>query len=485
MGCISNVSYAILINGAATPFFKGQRGLRQGCPLSPLLFLLVVEGLSQLIHKARREGKVKGIEVATNLFISHLLFVDDILIFTNTKHIEIKELKSILDLFLKATGMQINHRKSQLIMTGLAVQERGRLHSVLPFQPSTLELPFKISHWSFKWLSRAGRLTLIKSVLLAIPVYWAALTWVPKGTMDKIRRLCSRFLWDGSKENSVLPWVGWDKVVRPKDWGGWGIKNLPDFSLSLAAKSGWRLIKLDNLWTRVLKRKYIDPVPLEDWIRNPVKSKQHASVIWKATVDSFKVIEQGLAWKIGNGRNLKIGKDPWIGCNENYTLSPGLIRHLEDKNILTLDQVEKVGHSSIWCQAWKDGEDLQLDQRWWNEWYSFTQELARSNVILKDSPDSLIWAHGETGDYSPKDGYKFIQSRKGWGEPEWWAKQIWKLKCPAKARLFLWCLLKKKIPSWDILQSRFMYGPGRCPLCKKEEESINHLFLQCLETAKI
>eukprot|EP00253_Pinus_taeda_P029650 PITA_29650 len=493
MGCIPNVSYAILINGAATPFFKGQRGLRQGCPLSPLLFLLVAEGLSQLIHKARREGKVKGIEVATNLFISHLLFVDDIFIFTNTEHIEIKELKSILDLFLKATGMQINHRKSQLIMTGLVVQERGRLHSVLPFQPSMLELPFKylgfwlkpndykkedwnwliakiesrISHWSFKWLSRAGPLTLIKFVLLAIPVYWAALTWVPKGTMDKIRRLCSRFLWDGSKENSVLPWVGWDKVERPKDWGGWGIKNLPDLSLSLAAKSGWRLIKLDNLWTRVLKRKYIDPVPLEDWIRNPVKSKQHASVIWKATVDSFKVIEQGLAWKIGNGRNLKIGKDPWIGCNENYALSLGLIRHLEDKNILTLDQVEKVGHSSIWCQAWKDGEDLQLDQRWWNEWYSFTQELARSNVRLKDSLDSLIWAHGETGNYSPKDGYKFIQSRKGWGEPEWWAKQIWKLKCPAKARLFLWCLLKKKIPSWDILQSRFMYGPGRCPLCKK------------------
>lgn len=242
---------------------------------------------------------------------------------------------------------------------------------------------------------------------------------------------------------------------------------------------------MDNLWTRVVKRKYIDPVPLEDWIRNPVKSKKNASVIWKATVDSFKVIEQGLAWKIGNGRNLKIGKDPWIGCNGNYALSPGLIRHLEDKNILSLDQVEKVGFSNIWCQAWKDGEDLHLDQGWWHEWSVFTHELTRSNVRLKDSPDSLIWAHGETGDYSPKDGYKFIQSRKGWGEPEWWAKQIWKLKCPAKARLFLWCLLKKKIPSWDILQSRFMYGPGRCPLCKLDEESINHLFTQCLETAKI
>eukprot|EP00253_Pinus_taeda_P024814 PITA_24814 len=375
--------------------------------------------------------------------------------------------------------MQINHRKSQLIMTGLVVQERGRLHSVLPFQPSTLELPFKylgfwlkpndykkedwnwliakiesrISHWSFKWLSRAGRLTLIKAVLLAIPVYWATLTWVPKGTMDNIRRLCSRFLWDGSKENSVLPWVGWDKVARPKDWGGWGIKNLPDFSLSLAAKLGWRLIKMDNLWTRVLKRKYIDPVPLEEWIRNPIKSKQHASVIWKATVDSFKVIEQGLAWKIGNDRNLKIGKDPWIGCNENYALSPGLIRHLEDKNILTLYQ-------------WK---------RWVTQVFGVKHGKMERNY-------NWIKGGGMNGLLSLKNS---LAPMKGWGEPEWWAKQIWKLKCPAKARIFLWCLLKKKFPSWDILQSRFMYGPGRCPLCKIEEESINHLFLQCLETAKI
>lgn len=119
-----------------------------------------------------------------------------------------------------------------------------------------------ISHWSYKWLSRARRLTLIKSVLLAILVYWVALTCVPKGILEKIRRICSNFLWASSKENSVLPWVAWDKVARPKDWGGWGIKSLLDFSLLLVEKSGWRLIKMENLWTRVVKRKYIDPTPL-------------------------------------------------------------------------------------------------------------------------------------------------------------------------------------------------------------------------------
>lgn len=505
MGCISNVNFAILINGAATPFFKSFRGLRQGCPLSPLLFLLVAEGLSHLIRSAKREGAVKGLEVAVNMFITHLLFVDDILLFTNGSLNEIKELKNILDLFMKATGMQINYRKSQLITEGLNRNEKNQISVLLPFEVHSMENPFKylgfwlkpnayrnqdwnwlvaktesrISQWSYKWLSRAGRLTLIKSVLLAMPVYWAALTWVPKGILRKINRICSRFLWAGSKEESVLPWVAWDKIARPKEWGGWGIKNLTDFSTSLAAKSGWRIIKMENLWTKVVKRKYIDPTPLEEWIRKESKKEKNGSVVWKATVEAFKVIEQGLAWQIGNGENLKIGKDPWVGCNEKYALSPGLIRHLESKGIRHLSQVEKIGFSTIWGQAWKSGEELGLRPAWWNEWKVFTEELTRSNVRLRDRQDQLVWAHAENGSYSPKFGYKFLMNRKGWGEPEWWDKLIWKLKCPAKARLFFWCILKRKIPTWDLLQARYKQGPGRCSLCKSDSENISHIFLAC------
>eukprot|EP00253_Pinus_taeda_P020413 PITA_20413 len=386
MDYITNISYAILINGVTTPFFKGQRGLRQGCPLSP-----------PVISFSCRRSK--------------------------------------------------------------------------PADPKGQK-------------GRAGRLTLIKSVLLAIPVYWATLTWVPKGTLEKIIRICSRFLWEGSKENVVLPWVAWEKVARPKDWGGWGIKSLPDFSLSLAAKSGWRLIKLENLWTRVIKRKYIDPVPLEDWIRNPTKNKKNSSVIWKATVESFKVIKQGLALKIGNGRSVKIGKDPWVGCNMNYALSPGLTQDLESRGIYYLYQVEKIGHSTIWGQAWKDGEYLELEQVWRNEWNTYTQELIRSQARLKDSPNQLIWAHADTREYSPKSGYKYLMSRKGWDPLKWWSKHLWKLKSPPKEKIFFWCILRRKIPTWDILQSRFMHGPGRCTLCKTEAESINHLFLNCQETKK-
>jgi hypothetical protein len=81
MACLNLVSFALLINGAATPFFHSERGLRQGFPLSPLLFLLVVECLSRAINHEARSGNLIGISIAPGHKITHLLFVDDILLF--------------------------------------------------------------------------------------------------------------------------------------------------------------------------------------------------------------------------------------------------------------------------------------------------------------------------------------------------------------------------------------------------------------------
>ena len=100
-----------------------------------------------------------------------------------------------------------------------------------------------------------------------------------------------------------------------------------------------------------------------------------------------------------------------------------------------------------------------------------------SNARFKDKPDQLVWAHADSGCYSPKFGYKFLMTKKAWEDPEWWAKSIWKLKCPAKAKPFFWCILKRKVPTWDNLQSKYKSGPGRCSLCKNESETIRHLFI--------
>lgn len=187
MSCVTSSSIAVLINGAASSFFSPERGLRQVCPLCPLLFLLAADGISCLIHEAKSQGLLKGIEVAPNLWITHLLFVDDIILFSNGSLEDCRILKRILDLFLKATGLSINERKYTITCSGLAREEVRRVSLVLNFEVKSLEDSFKylgfylkpdnyrikdwqwilvkldskLKHWSHKWLSRAGRLVLI------------------------------------------------------------------------------------------------------------------------------------------------------------------------------------------------------------------------------------------------------------------------------------------------------------------------------------
>jgi hypothetical protein len=80
MICISSTSFAVLINGSASHFFREGRGLRKGCPLSPLLFLLVAEGLRQSLAHEKSHGLFQGIQISPTLYLSHLIFVDDVLI---------------------------------------------------------------------------------------------------------------------------------------------------------------------------------------------------------------------------------------------------------------------------------------------------------------------------------------------------------------------------------------------------------------------
>jgi hypothetical protein len=109
------------------------------------------------------------------------------------------------------------------------------------------KLEKRLISWSHKWLSRAGRLVLVKLVLEAIPVFWMSLSWIPKGTLEAARKLSFRFLWSGKKDIHVTPWVRWKRIAVPKALGGWGLKNIHVFSKALAAKGGWRLLTTNSL----------------------------------------------------------------------------------------------------------------------------------------------------------------------------------------------------------------------------------------------
>ena len=118
--------------------------------MSPLLFLLVAEGLSRAIRVAKAEGHFTGIQIAPNLNITHLLFVDDVLIFCSGTRGESRLLQEILELFSKATGMEINNDKSSLTTHMLRPEEEADLMRFFPFNTAGLDEGLKYLGFSLK-----------------------------------------------------------------------------------------------------------------------------------------------------------------------------------------------------------------------------------------------------------------------------------------------------------------------------------------------
>eukprot|EP00253_Pinus_taeda_P018576 PITA_18576 len=283
-----------------------------------------MEGLSNLIKDEHHRGRLKGIKITEGCTLTHLLFVDDILVFINGSIGDISIIKATFTLFQVATGMIVNDNKSSLTSTECTPHEiffalqcfhfsQLQLAEGLKYLDYMLKpLGYKIAYWTwliaklekrlntwyFKYLSRAGRLTLIKSILEATP-------------------------------GRIFAWVKWEALHLPKKWGRWGLKKLKDFSLALAAKLGQKLVAANSLWTRVTYAKYIAPLHIMDWIRRAHQSTSGVSIIWKAVLKALSPIREGITWRIRSRNTVQIGLDPWVGCGDMHRLPKDLILHLQ------------------------------------------------------------------------------------------------------------------------------------------------------------
>ena len=142
MGCVSSANFAGLVNGSPSSFFSASRGIRQGCSLSTLLFILVIEGLSLLIEDAKRNGNIKGIKISYHLSLTHLLFVDDVILFGLGTFEEWLDFKAILDIFCEASGMSINVNKSSFLHNDLSMDTLHRITNILPFRVDDIQKGF-------------------------------------------------------------------------------------------------------------------------------------------------------------------------------------------------------------------------------------------------------------------------------------------------------------------------------------------------------
>ena len=133
-------------------------------------------------------------------------------------------------------------------------------------------------------------------------------------------------------------------------------------------------------------------------------------MIWKAIVKSFNLIENSLAWDVGNGESVLIGRDPWLGYTHQHLLPLDVIEALGHAGITTLNHLAVPRPAEPWIQIWRRANSLGLGEREIGYVENYIRELDRAHIILSEQEDSLVWDVDPGGAYTPKAGYLFLSA---------------------------------------------------------------------------
>ncbi|GAU36456.1 hypothetical protein TSUD_166220 [Trifolium subterraneum] len=252
--CVGTASASVLVNDSPTDEFFLERGLRQGDPLSPFLFLLAVEGLN---------------------------FADDTLLLGVKSRANIRALREILVLFEAVSGLKVNFQKSMLV--GVNVVETwlaeavlvlrcsvGKVsflylglpigsdpHRVSLWEPVVQSIHIRLMSWKSRFLSFGGRLVLLKSVLTSLPVYALSFFKAPSGIISSIEFILNNFFWGESEDRRKISWIRWRDVCQREEYGGVGVRQMREFNTALLGKWFWRLlVDKKGIWYQVLAARY-------------------------------------------------------------------------------------------------------------------------------------------------------------------------------------------------------------------------------------
>ena len=133
-------------------------------------------------------------------------------------------------------------------------------------------------------------------MLSSIPVYWLGLAPIPVSVLNKLRCLAFDFLWGSSRNKHRCHLANWKKLSWPKEYGGWGIKNLYWFSIALRLKNLWLVLQNDGLWHKVVVCKYLKKHTVETWLRGKHFSFHGVFVFWKGFLLTLPWLGRSLAW---------------------------------------------------------------------------------------------------------------------------------------------------------------------------------------------
>jgi hypothetical protein len=261
------------------------------------------------------------------------LFADDSLLFFKASEVQANKVKQVLELYASNTGQLINPGKCSIMFgDSCPVDQRVQVKNILQVTQGTFETKYlglptpegRMSRGKFQSLqaklatclidwedshkSHAAKEVLIKSIAHAIPVYVMSVFKLPLGLCDELTKMIRRYWWGAENGKRKTHWVAWDIMLRPKDYGGVGFRDMRLFNQALLARQAWRLIEFPNtLCAQLLKAKYYPNGSLLDTVFTG-----NDSSTWHAIEHGLELLKKGAIWRVGNGAKIWSWRDPWI-----------------------------------------------------------------------------------------------------------------------------------------------------------------------------
>ncbi|CAH1434531.1 unnamed protein product [Lactuca virosa] len=485
MQCFSTPSYMISMNGTFHGFFEGKRGLRQGCPLSPYLFTLVMEDFN-LIFQRRIKNEVlfKYHWRCKKLKLTHLCFADDLMIFCHGNKASVRVIKDSLDEFAKVAGLHPNFSKSHIFFGNVKANVKKSILDTLSFVEGKLPMRYlgiplistrlfvrdckrlvdkvrcRISDWRNKFLSYAGRLQLISSVLCSFPVYWASCLLIPAETIKEIEKMMKNFLWNCDESKKGRAKVAWSTVCKPVDNGGLGLRNLRAWNKAILSRRIWMIVSnSESLWVKWININILKGRSFWD-----VEKNNDMSWSWRNLIRLRSKFRNHFVHKIGNGASTFMWYDDWHQLGAfSHVLSP---REISSAGFRITDKVK----------------DVIVDRSWFwpTDWLALIPQLNDFQLPVLDPlmADKVLWRKrdGNLVDFDIQQVWNDINEC---GLKVSWVHLVWFKQRIPRHSFILWLAIQERLMTQDRMRFWDKNKNLNCTLCNIQPDSHSHLFFEC------
>ncbi|XP_028752652.1 uncharacterized protein LOC114712303 [Neltuma alba] len=311
MKCISTASMRVLWNGVAIESFQPSRGVRQGDPLSPYLFVLCMERLGQLIQHEIERGRWKPMKLSTRgPIISHLFFADDLILFGEASTDQMLEMKNIMHFFCQSLRTEPNgwdwpYPRPQKVFGCTDPTQKSNQDDICSLNS---EGEIKTGKLERKIPEPSREISTHQFGYLNTPLIPNANNTTPKRHLVELEKISRTFFWNNENGGRKLHLLAWDVIKKSKEEGGLGIKDLHSQNVAFIMKLCWGILtKPQAMWVKCLKAKY-------DCGENrmpEVNQKRNQSEVWRAITLVWKEFLKGVGFQLQSGETAKAWSDLW------------------------------------------------------------------------------------------------------------------------------------------------------------------------------